>query len=94
MGHCVIKCYQKRREGIHKTETKMYTVKLWIQNGQGDLEEQEITSDKSLRAAKNKTTRWINRHYFESDIQSLEKGFETRRRADWTLMLNSPWAGM
>ena len=54
----------------------MFTIKIWIitlQINGSDLEEMNITSEKSLRSAKNQATRWIKKNYFESDIESLTK---------------------
>ena len=72
----------------------MYQVKIWIRArtiGGSDLIEESITSEKSLRSAKNRATRWIKSSFFADDIESLTKDFETYRRADWTLTIKNPW---
>lgn len=73
----------------------MYTVKIWIisryENG-SDIEEIEITSEKSLASAKNRATRWVNKNYFSCDIDKIVKDkFETRKRASMTLHLKNDW---
>ena len=73
----------------------MYKVKIWIitehRNGK-DVEPVEIASERSLRSAKNKATRWIKKNYFSSDIRVLDKDdFQTHYIATWNLYLKSPW---
>ena len=72
----------------------MFTVKIWVTLktiGGQDITDIDIVSQKSLRAAKNKATRWINRNYFASDIESLTKDYEGYRRASWDLTIKNPW---
>ena len=68
----------------------MFKVKIWIYtkytNGT-DLEEIEITSEKSLQSAKNRATRWLKKEYFASDLEEIKKEqvSEFSKRADWTI---------
>ena len=74
----------------------MYKVKLWIRtvySSGSDLEEVVFASERSLAGAKSKASRWMNKHYFASDLAEAvitkEQLSEYSDRADWTIRFSA-----
>jgi len=64
----------------------MFKVKIFILGYGNEIESEiDITSDRSLSAAKNKATRWINKNLFASDINNINKEQISKhsQRATW-----------